>query len=139
MVLSRIGQGKFRKDLLKKYKKCLLTGISHTALLVASHIKPWKDCNDKERLDSKNGLLLSSLMDKLFDRYFITFDENLRLIVCDDPLIFQIIIEHQLVDFVLKEPYKGDNLAVFKDYLACHHQKFKEINEKRYGEQAQES
>ncbi|MGQ7096730.1 HNH endonuclease, partial [Escherichia coli] len=28
------------------------------AALVASHIKPWKDCNDKERIDFYNGLLL---------------------------------------------------------------------------------
>lgn len=135
MVLCRIGQGQYRKDLLKNFKEtCPLTGISHTSLLVASHIKPWKDCDNKERLDAKNGLLLSSLMDKLFDRYFITFDpETLRLIVCNDPLIFKIIVNYQLVDFIIKVPYKGKNLTVFKDYMNFHFNKFKEVNEKRYG------
>ncbi|OTG82177.1 HNH endonuclease [Acinetobacter sp. ANC 4648] len=135
LVLSRIGQGQFRKDLLKNFKEtCLLTGIKHVSLLVASHIKPWKDCDNKERLDAKNGLLLSSLMDRLFDRYFITFDpETLRLITCHDPLISKIIVNHQLVDFIIKVPYKGKNLTTFKNYLNCHFTKFKEINEKRYG------
>lgn len=135
MVLCRIGQGQFRKDLLKNFKEtCLLTGISHTSLLVASHIKPWKDCDNKERLDAKNGLLLSSLMDKLFDRHFITFDpDTLRLIICNDPLIFKIIVNYQLVDFIIKVPYKGKNLTIFKDYMNFHFNKFKEINEKRYG------
>jgi hypothetical protein len=120
--------------LLKNFKStCVLTGIRHESLLLASHIKAWKDCTNEERLDSRNGLLLSALMDKLFDRYFITFDpETLRLIMVDDPLIREIIINNQLLDFVIKTPFKKQSLVKFKEYMAHHYHKFHEINEKRY-------
>ncbi|WP_445403239.1 HNH endonuclease [Acinetobacter vivianii] len=135
LIQSRLGQGQFRKDLLKNFKStCLLTGIQHESLLLASHIKPWSECTNEERVDSRNGLLLSALMDKLFDRYFITFDpESLRLIMCEDPLILEIINNHQLIDFVIKVPFRGKDLAVFKKYMTSHFEKFNEVNEKRYG------
>ncbi|EHU3345976.1 TPA: HNH endonuclease [Acinetobacter baumannii] len=134
LVQSRLGQGQFRKDLLKNFKStCVLTGIRHESLLLASHIKAWKDCTNEERLDTRNGLLLSALMDKLFDRYFITFDpDTLRLIMVEDPLIREIIINHQLLDFVIKTPFKKQSLVKFKEYMAHHYHKFHEINEKRY-------
>ena len=57
--------------------KCPLTGISDPALLRASHIKPWKSCeDDAERLDVHNGLLLSALWDAAFDRGLVTFDDG---------------------------------------------------------------
>ncbi|WP_288378778.1 HNH endonuclease [uncultured Acinetobacter sp.] len=135
LIQSRLGQGQFRKDLLKNFKcTCLLTGIKHESLLLASHIKPWNECTDDERIDSRNGLLLSALMDKLFDRYFITFDpESLRILMCEDPLILEIINNHNLIDFVIKVPFRGKDLVVFKKYMTNHFKKFNEVNEKRYG------
>lgn len=135
LVLARVGQGQFRKDLLTNFKNtCPLTGIKHSSLLVASHIKPWRECSNIERLDARNGLLLSSLMDRLFDRYFITFDpETLRLISCNDPLIHKIIADHQLIDFVIKTPNRGQNLNIFKSYMGNHFNNFKEVNQRRYG------
>ena len=57
--------------------KCPLTGISDPALLRASHIKPWKRCDDDaERLDVHNGLLLSALWDAAFDKGLVTFDDD---------------------------------------------------------------
>lgn len=45
------------------------------ALLRASHIIPWADCeSDAERLDVHNGLLLSALWDAAFDRALVTFN-----------------------------------------------------------------
>jgi len=100
---------------------------------LASHIKPWSACTNEERLDTRNGLLLSALMDKLFDRYFITFEpETLRLMMCDDPLIREIITSHQLLDFVIKVPFRGKDLVKFKEYMTYHNKKFEETNEKRY-------
>ncbi|MGQ0517320.1 HNH endonuclease, partial [Bacillus sp. D-CC] len=54
----RTTQGKFRESLLKESTVCKICGMNMVELLVASHIKPWKDCNDKERIDFYNGLLL---------------------------------------------------------------------------------
>lgn len=77
----RIGQSKFRDDLLKsKNNSCLITGISNSSLLIASHIKPWKDSNDHERLDINNGILLTPTFDKLFDKFLITFDADGKVI-----------------------------------------------------------
>jgi hypothetical protein len=45
-------------------------------LLLASHIKPWSRCNNSEKLDPNNGLLLSPLLDRLFDQGLITFNET---------------------------------------------------------------
>lgn len=77
IVKSRIGQGAYRSKLIRKYNsQCIVTGINHPKLLVASHIKPWSACSNEERIDVSNGLLLSSNMDKLFDCGLITFDNG---------------------------------------------------------------
>ncbi|MCD8403891.1 HNH endonuclease [Tenacibaculum finnmarkense] len=73
IILSRIGQGIFRKGLIKLYGKCCLSGFEFEKLLIASHIKPWKFSNNTERLDKYNGLLLQPTFDKLFDLGYITF------------------------------------------------------------------
>ena len=78
---SRIGQAKFRKDLLKYWKICSVTGLSVGILLRASHIKPWSAASPSERLDPFNGLLLSPNLDALFDEGLISFSaEGLILI-----------------------------------------------------------
>ena len=57
--------------------RCPLTGITDPALLRASHIIPWAECeSDAERLDVHNGLLLSALWDAAFDRALVTFDDD---------------------------------------------------------------
>jgi hypothetical protein len=53
-----------------------LTGITEPALLRASHIVPWADCTDAQRLDVHNGLLLSALWDAAFDRGLISFADD---------------------------------------------------------------
>ena len=74
-ITSRRGQEMLRNCLLAKYHGCQITGISQPELLIASHIKPWKDSDDdpKERLSESNCLLLSAALDKLFDKCFISF------------------------------------------------------------------
>src|SRR5256885_16576834 len=64
-------------------KRCRLTGVSDTRLLVASHIKPWKDSTNQERLDGHNGLLLSPHVDRLFDRHLISFTDDGQIIVVE--------------------------------------------------------
>jgi predicted restriction endonuclease len=77
IVKARRGQGKFRDELIQKYDhKCIMTEISINQVLIASHIKPWSVCNNDERIDVNNGLLLSATYDRLFDSGLITFDIN---------------------------------------------------------------
>ena len=77
----RIGQGRFRKILLKTFKKFPITEIDEKEILVASHIKPWEFSNDEERLNVNNGFILSATIDKLFDKGFITFTEDKKLLI----------------------------------------------------------
>jgi hypothetical protein len=60
--------------------RCRITGVENPAHLVASHW-PWRDATNDERLDGENGLLLTPSIDHLFDRGFIGFENNGRLIV----------------------------------------------------------
>lgn len=80
-VLSRIGQGKFRIDLLDLWDACSITDVRVPEILKASHIKPWKECDNFERLDPYNGLILTPTLDTLFDRGFITFEDRGQIII----------------------------------------------------------
>ena len=49
--------------------------------LIASHCKPWRDSTNDDRLDGENGLLLTPTIDHLFDKGFISFEGNGKLII----------------------------------------------------------
>ncbi len=78
IIKARVGQSTFRDKLLNKYHKCCICGIVNNKLLIASHIKPWSECeNGQERTDfESNGLLLCPNHDKLFDKGYITFNDD---------------------------------------------------------------
>jgi hypothetical protein len=77
LVIQRVGQDVFREALMDYWGgRCPLTGITEPALLRASHIVPWADCGDDQRLDVHNGLLLSALWDAAFDKGLISFDDD---------------------------------------------------------------
>lgn len=81
VILSRVGQGEFRDQLIGYWKKCAVTDAACVPLLKASHIKPWRDASNEERLDPFNGLLLSPNLDAAFDAGYITFDPNGKIIL----------------------------------------------------------
>ena len=76
LVKSRCGQGIFRTNLERIEMACRITGVTAKEHLRASHIKPWRDATNFERLDGNNGLLLSPHIDALFDKGYITFTDN---------------------------------------------------------------
>lgn len=78
---ARLGQGIYREKLLSECPFCPITKINDERLLIASHIKPWAVASDREKVDPKNGFILSPLYDKLFDRGFMTFTEDRRVIL----------------------------------------------------------
>jgi hypothetical protein len=82
LVMARRGQGKFKKNVLQYESRCRVTRVDRIEHLIASHCKPWRDCDsNQERLDGENGLLLTPTIDHLFDRGFITFENDGRLLV----------------------------------------------------------
>ena len=80
-VLSRRGQGLFRKRVIANWGGCSVTGLQNEKLLISSHIKPWKDADNQERLDGNNGFLLTPNLDMCFDKGLITFDVNGKVII----------------------------------------------------------
>lgn len=77
----RIGQEKFRRNLLNDISFCPITGITDKRILLASHIKPWRVSDNNERLDKNNGFIFSPTIDKLFDIGLITFENNKTLLI----------------------------------------------------------
>lgn len=80
LAKARLGQGLFRNEVARLEPACRVTGLARQEFLVASHIKPWRDCDNAERLSGANGLLLSPHVDKLFDRHWISFDSGGQLL-----------------------------------------------------------
>lgn len=84
LIKARRGQGIFRNRVLVTEPYCRLTGVSEQEFLRASHIKPWVDSDNKERLDGNNGLMLSPHVDHLFDRGYISFEQSGRVLVASN-------------------------------------------------------
>lgn len=80
----RTKQRLFRERLIGVEKGCRLTGIEDLRFLRASHIKPWADSTDDERVDGENGLLLAPHADLLFDQGWISFSSSGHLLVSND-------------------------------------------------------
>lgn len=82
VVVERVGQRVYRKGLVDYWKgRCAITGVAIRGLLVASHIKPWRDCDTyAERLDVYNGLLLAVHYDKVFDQGWMTVEDDGSLV-----------------------------------------------------------
>ncbi|KAA3658122.1 MAG: HNH endonuclease [Chloroflexi bacterium] len=96
---SRIGQGKFRADLINYWQGCAVTGCVEFELLRASHIKPWCKSNNIERLDLFNGLLLIPNLDVAFDRGFISFRDDGQIIIghsLNEETLLQLGINHSM-------------------------------------------
>lgn len=80
-VKTRVNQSVFRQMVLSNYDtKCAITGIDIPQLLFASHIVPWSQ-NEKERLNPENGICLSSLYDKAYDKGLIGINTNHEIIL----------------------------------------------------------
>jgi hypothetical protein len=81
LVLARRGQGLFRDNVRSVERACRVTRVERAEHLIASHIQPWRDSSNSQRLDGENGLLLTPTVDHLFDKGFISFENTGELIV----------------------------------------------------------
>ena len=79
---ARKGQGAFRKKLLKhKRCQCELCQVNIPDLLLASHIKPFSKCTAQEAYDLNNGLVLCATHDALFDKGYISFNTDGKILI----------------------------------------------------------
>lgn len=81
LIRARRGQGLFRANVRLTEKFCRITKVNDPKHLRASHIKPWKDSSDCEKVNGCNGLLLAPHIDHLFDGGFISFKSRGDLII----------------------------------------------------------
>lgn len=81
---QRIKQNFFRRAVLASYRgRCCMSGLSEPRLLVASHIVPWSK-NKANRLNPSNGLCLSAIHDRAFDKGLITLADDLKIVLSDE-------------------------------------------------------
>lgn len=124
LITSRVGQGAYRKRIIHRWEyKCAVTGYDKLDILIASHIVPWSESNDNERLDVHNGVLLSPTYDALFDKHLITFEYNGKIILSDS-------IEKSAYEKIgLKGQESIRDLSKYNlNYLERHRNKFEETN-----------
>jgi len=81
LVQARRGQGVFRDNVRIIERACRITHVERMEHLIASHVQPWRDSSNEQRLDGENGLLLTPTVDHLFDKGFISFEDAGQLIV----------------------------------------------------------
>lgn len=114
LIKVRVGQGIFRTRLEAIEPRCRITNIDQKRHLIASHIKPWSDSDNLEKLDGNNGLLLAPHIDHLFDKGYISFEDNGDLILS----------EHTSRDLLNSWSIKADNYGSFnarqKNYMDYH-------------------
>ena len=124
LVTSRVGQGAYRKRIIHRWEyKCAVTGFDKLNVLIASHIVPWADSSDNERLDVYNGILLSPTYDALFDKHLITFENSGKIILSS-------AIETQAFHKIgVTGQERIQSLSAFNhDYLEKHRIRFNENN-----------
>lgn len=114
---SRLGQGPYRESLLRLRRCCYVTGFSEARLLRASHIKPWVESNNRERLDPCNGLLLIPNYDLLFDKGLISFEDDGRILISSQ------LSGSAITALGINTGFNGSDLGdATKVYLAYHRQ-----------------
>lgn len=122
MVKTRVNQHVFRTMVLNNYhSKCCISGLAIPELLIASHIVPW-NVNEKERLNPHNGLCLNALLDKAFDKGFITVTPEFKVNVSK---AITSLPAGPSTDYFLQyqqqEIHIPDKFQPSKDFLDYHH------------------
>lgn len=83
LILARKGQGPYRDQLINYWGECSVSDVNLPGFLRASHIKPWRDSDNVERLDRYNGLLLNPTLDVAFDKGYISFSDEGKILISD--------------------------------------------------------
>ncbi|UFH55025.1 HNH endonuclease [Spirosoma sp. KNUC1025] len=94
-VKTRVNQSVFRQMILKTYEsRCAISGIDLPKLLVAGHIKPWAE-DEHNRLNPENGICLSNLYDRAYEKGLICIDTDYKL-----------LLSKRLKDYITKDFYQ---------------------------------
>lgn len=115
LTKARIGQGLFRNRVMSLDPHCRVTGVEDSRLLIASHIKPWRNSTNPERINGFNGIMLSPHVDALFDERLISFEDDGRMLV--HPSLSEDVLDRWSISRVAKvEQFRAEQSA-----FLCHH------------------
>lgn len=131
LAAARVGQHVFAQHVLANCGgRCVFCGLKPAAfgaarMLLAGHIKPWKDSTPAERLDFRNGLAACPAHDVAFDTGLLTVNGGLRIhlasrltdAVQEDPLARQYYGRPPLQETLL---FPLGALAPARKYLDWH-------------------
>lgn len=121
LVTSRVGQGFYRQQIVEKWDgRCPVSNSNIKQILISSHIVPWSESNDIERLDSENGILLSPNIDSLFDKHLISFEDNGSIIISSK------IDDANRISLGINSQIKIPVSEGMKKYLKRHRERFNE-------------
>lgn len=131
VIKQRVNQTVFRSMILSNYEeRCAITGINIPDLLVAGHIIPWADSTPQQKLSPENGICLSALYDKAFDKGFITISPDDYTIQLSSALreyetqeFFEKhfgAVEGREITMPVEHKPNRDYLAYHRDYVFLH-------------------
>lgn len=113
LIQARRGQGVFRANVRHYETACRVTGITISEHLIASHIKPWSESTDEERISGHNGLLLAPHIDHLFDSGWISFEDDGALLI--SPSLNQdVLAAWGISDQIIRRLFKPEQSAFLK-------------------------
>lgn len=119
-IKVRIGQSKFRQAVLENYAgKCAISGIDDARLLIASHIVPWSQ-DKHHRSDPSNGICLFIEYDAYFDKGYISFDDNMIILVTDRMSEISAPLRSRLQALAGKRAFMPQKLRPQSDHLKFH-------------------
>jgi len=114
LLKARHGQGVFRTNLESNEHSCRITGVLDRRHLWARHIKPWSECEDGEKLDGANGLLMSPHIAHLFERGYISFGDDGELLVSQE--LNPVVLANWHIELPLNVGEFSSEQCVYLDY-----------------------
>jgi putative restriction endonuclease len=119
LIRARIGQGIFKERVARIEHACRITLVTNPTHLIGSHIKPWRESTNEERLHGGNGLLLTPTVDHLFDRGFISFEDSGDVMI--SPVADPISLKRMGLD--PERPPKPQPFNVDQKHFLAHHRR----------------
>ncbi|HAN57103.1 MAG TPA: restriction endonuclease [Betaproteobacteria bacterium] len=124
LTTQRIKQHFFRRAVLSSYRgRCCMSGLSEPRLLIASHIVPWS-MDKANRLNPSNGLCLSAIHDRAFDKGLITLSDDFKIVVSEElkrknePFVMEVLLP--LNGRTIEQP---ERFAPQAEFIAWHRNK----------------
>jgi len=125
-IKIRLGQRFFRDSILANYhERCCVCSLPISALLIASHIIPWKEREDL-RLNPSNGLCLCALHDKAFDRGLLAIDDDYKVLISSSVhhYLSQEAVKNGLIIYSARPISLPDRFAPKQEFLEVHRNEY---------------